>query len=107
MRIESTPQTHTPPATEKNHEPHTPRANAKAHGVVRKFGTDHYNPTAEARLLANFGHLLPTEPDTTDVQTDPVTDPVDEVTDPLTDPAGDPATEEPTTPTEPSVDLLA
>jgi|GEM_PF-2606971 len=46
---------------EKSHKPeHTP--NGKAYGVVRKLGTDHFSPTAEARLTAHFGHLLPPPP---------------------------------------------
>lgn len=105
MRIDSAAPSHTAP-TPKNHESHVPRANAKAHGVVRKLGTDHFSPTAEARLTANFGHLLPTEPEP---QTDldaPVSDPVDETTDPTTDSAGD-ETSTPTEPTEPTIDLLA
>jgi hypothetical protein len=99
MRIESAtvPQTS---AASKNDDSHAPRANAKAHGVVRKLGADHYNPTAEARLMAHFGHLLPTEPDT---EIDPVTDPIDETADSLTDPP----TDDNATPSDPTIDLLA
>ena len=69
----------------------TPRGNA--HGVVRKLGTNHYQATAQARLMSHFGHLLETPPTPPDVDANGDAGAVDE-------PADNPFS---TPPTEPSV----
>ncbi|UCD76184.1 MAG: hypothetical protein JSV91_04530 [Phycisphaerales bacterium] len=48
-------------AEKTNHQAEpTPRGHA--YGVVRKLGTDHYQATAQARLMSHFGHLIETPP---------------------------------------------
>ena len=56
-------------ADKTNHQA-TPSPRGKAHGVVRKLGTGHYNATAEARLTSHFGHLVQTEPPEADADVD-------------------------------------
>jgi hypothetical protein len=57
----------------------TRTSKGKAHGVIRKLGTDHYSPTVEAKLTARFAPerlvLAPTTDPTTDPATDPTADP--------------------------------
>lgn len=67
-------------------------AQGHAYGMLKKLGTDHFHATAQARLMAKFGHLLPTpapvEPDPGSVDTGSTTPP-DSVTDPVTAPVTD------------------
>jgi hypothetical protein len=81
-------------------QPQEPAPRGKAHGVVRKLGTGHYNAVAEARLTSHFGHPLPT----------PGPTPVDQPTDgtppdvPVDQPDG---SDQAAVPTEPVIDILA
>src|SRR5688572_11036573 len=70
----------------------TRTSKAKAHGVIRKLGTDHYSPTVEAKLTARFApeRLVPPT-------SDPIADPtIDPSTDPTLDPQIIPSDETPT-----------
>lgn len=67
------------PAAEHGHpKMHAVRGNAqgKAHGVVAKLGTGHFNPVAEARLSALFAHRLE-QPEKPDGENKPQPDSID------------------------------